>query len=196
MNVEDAEEYTQALGQVMAGGWRQIAWGERQGVPQALGLTTREWVNERLGGYVRLSIEERREAVKELTDDGMTQRQAADVLGVDEKTVRRDRAAGAVPDVDDQAIEPSDAADAAPVPAPPEPPEPSPPPDPAEAERLLQERERQQAIARQVNRLRNLIDGWNTIAHFRTNPLRDEVLEAIGPYDRDLVLKIEEAIRP
>jgi len=98
MDVADAEEYTQALGQVVAGGWRQIALGERLGVPAALGLTTRDWVDQRLGGYVRLSIPERREAVAELVnDEGMTQRQAADVLGVDEKTVRRDRAADAAP---------------------------------------------------------------------------------------------------
>jgi DNA-binding transcriptional ArsR family regulator len=99
MDVDDAEEYTQALGQVVAGGWRQIALGERLGVPAALGLTTRDWVDQRLGGYVRLSIPERREAIAELVKgEGMTQRQAADVLGVDEKTVRRDRAADAALD--------------------------------------------------------------------------------------------------
>lgn len=87
---EEAEEYTQALGQVVAGGWRQVALGRRLGVPEALGLTTREWVDQRLGGYVRLSIEDRREAVKELTEDGLTTREAASVLGVDQSTVVRD----------------------------------------------------------------------------------------------------------
>ena len=90
MNIADAEEYTQALGQVVAGGYRQVALGERLGVPDALGLTTREWVEQRLGGYVRLSIPERREAVAELTAEGMTQREVADVLGVDPMTVNRD----------------------------------------------------------------------------------------------------------
>ena len=90
MNAADAEEYTQALGQVVAGSWRQVALGKRLGVPRALGLTTREWVEDRLGGYVRLSIEERREAVAELTGDGMTQRETAEVLGVDVATVNRD----------------------------------------------------------------------------------------------------------
>ena len=70
MKPEDAEEYTQALGQVVAGGWRQIALGERLGVPKALGLSVDEWVKRRLGGYVKLSIEERREAVEELTAKG------------------------------------------------------------------------------------------------------------------------------
>jgi hypothetical protein len=100
MSPEDAEEYTQSLGQIMAGSWRQIAWAQRQGIPAALGVTTEAWVQERLGGYVRLSIPERREAVRELTapvaegGNGFSTRQAADVLGVDHKTVVNDQHAG------------------------------------------------------------------------------------------------------
>lgn len=90
MKPEHAEEYTQALGQIVAGGWRQIALGERLGVPRALGLTTRQWVEQRLGGYVRLSVEERHGAVKELKGEGLPNRKIAEVLGVDEKTVRND----------------------------------------------------------------------------------------------------------
>lgn len=90
ITVEDAEEYTQALGQVTAGSWRQILLGERMGVPDALGLSTREWVERRLGGYVRMSIPERREATAELAEQGHSQRAIADVLGVDQKTVSRD----------------------------------------------------------------------------------------------------------
>jgi len=93
MTPEDAEEYTQALGQVVAGGWRQVALGQRLGVPKALGISTAEWVERRLGGYVRMSIPERKEAVAELTggEKPLSNRQAADVLGVDEGTVRNDR---------------------------------------------------------------------------------------------------------
>lgn len=90
MRSEDAEEYTQALGQVIAGGWRQIALGQRLGVPKALGLSTGKWVEERLGGYIKLSIEERREAVKELVADGNSQRQVAGILGINQTTVKRD----------------------------------------------------------------------------------------------------------
>jgi hypothetical protein len=90
----DAEEYTQALAQVWAGGWRQAALGKRLGVPAALGLTTEEWVQQRLGGYVRLSIPDRREAVTELTGEGMSSREIGDVLGVDHTTVIGDRRAG------------------------------------------------------------------------------------------------------
>jgi hypothetical protein len=96
VNPQDAEEYTQALGQVVAGSWRQIALGQRLGVPKSLGISTSDWVEQRLGGYVRLSIPERREAVKELTapieegGQGMSNRQAAEVLGVAPATVDRD----------------------------------------------------------------------------------------------------------
>jgi N6-adenosine-specific RNA methylase IME4/predicted transcriptional regulator len=90
MKAEDAEEYTQALGQVVSGGWRQIALGERLGVPQALGLSVDEWVKQRLGGYVKLSIEERRQAAVELAAGGLKQRQIAKVLGVTQPTVFND----------------------------------------------------------------------------------------------------------
>jgi hypothetical protein len=99
MNPADAEEYTQALGQVVAGGWRQVALGQRLGVPDALGLTTTEWVERRLGGYIRMSIPDRREAVRELTapvetgGQGLSTREAAAVLGVNHDTVAVDKRA-------------------------------------------------------------------------------------------------------
>lgn len=90
MNRDDAEEYTQSLGQIVAGSWRQIALAKRLGVPKALGLSTEQWVNDRLNGYVKLSIAERRAAVAELTGEGMSQRQVGEILGVDPATVNRD----------------------------------------------------------------------------------------------------------
>ncbi|HKN42314.1 MAG TPA: hypothetical protein VJW23_00210, partial [Propionibacteriaceae bacterium] len=63
MTPEQAEEFTQALGQVFSGGWRMIAHAKEQGIPEALGLSTSDWVEHRLGGYVRLSLTERQEAV-------------------------------------------------------------------------------------------------------------------------------------
>lgn len=90
MNPEDAEEYTQALGQVLAGGWRQRALAWRLGVPQALGMSLDEWSEHRLGGYVRMSIPERREAVAELADEGFTDAEIAQVVGAGEATVERD----------------------------------------------------------------------------------------------------------
>lgn len=92
MKPEDAEEFTQSLGQIVAGSWRQIELAHRMGVPKALGFeNTRQWVEERLGGYVKLSITERIDATKELVETkGLSQREAADVLGVDPMTVNRD----------------------------------------------------------------------------------------------------------
>lgn len=94
--MDEAEEWTQSLGQIFAGSWRQIALAKRLDVPAALGLTTDQWVQDRLGGFVRLAMPERQEAARELTapidagGQGMTQREAADVLGVGPATVNRD----------------------------------------------------------------------------------------------------------
>jgi DNA-binding NarL/FixJ family response regulator len=90
MTREDANEYTESLGQVVAGSWRQISLAKRLGVPKALGLTTEQWVNERLGGYVRMSIEDRREAVRNLTANGHSAREIADIVGVSHDTAARD----------------------------------------------------------------------------------------------------------
>jgi len=94
-----AQEFSESFGMIGAGWYRQIAWAKQQGIPDALDLSTREWVERYVGGWARLAIEDRREAVKELTtseDDGgmgMSQREAADVLGVSAGTVANDAAA-------------------------------------------------------------------------------------------------------
>jgi DNA methylase len=97
MNRQDAEEYTQSLGQIVAGSWRQIALAKRLGVPKALGLDTQQWVQERLGGYIRMSVDERREAVKELAANGESTRSIGSVLGVHHATVERDLAGANAP---------------------------------------------------------------------------------------------------
>ena len=48
MTREEAEEYTLSLGQVFSAGWRFILLAQKQGIPQALGMTTQEWVRDRL----------------------------------------------------------------------------------------------------------------------------------------------------
>jgi hypothetical protein len=97
MNRDDAEECTQALGQIVAGSWRQIALAQKLDVPAALDMTLDQWVSERLGGDIKLMIDERREAVKELVAEGHNNVAVGDILGVDERTVRRDLSAKAEP---------------------------------------------------------------------------------------------------
>ena len=87
MRVEDAEEWTQAQGQSLAGQWRMILLGEKLGVPKALGLSTADWVNDRLGGYVRLTVDDREATVRELHDTGVSNRTIARVVGISPSTV-------------------------------------------------------------------------------------------------------------
>lgn len=95
LTAESAEEFTQSLSQVFAGSYRQVLWAQQEGVPKALGLTTEQWVTERLGGYVKMQVPDRRKAVAELTKEGLSTRQIGDVLGVAKDTVRRDKSPGA-----------------------------------------------------------------------------------------------------
>ena len=90
MTPDDAEEYTQSLGQIVAGSWQQISLAKRLGVPKALGLTTEQWVQDRLGGYVRMSVADRREAVAELSQKGHSVREIAEITGASKSAVGRD----------------------------------------------------------------------------------------------------------
>jgi N6-adenosine-specific RNA methylase IME4 len=101
MTPQDAEEFTQSIGQIAAGAWRQIALAKRLGVPKLLGLETEQWVRERLGGYIKLGVDERREAVAQLASDGMSQREIGEVLGVNQSQVSRDSDANASKTVPD-----------------------------------------------------------------------------------------------
>ena len=67
-----------------------MALAKRLGVPSALGLSVEQWVNDRLGGYVKMSVTERRGAVKNLTDDGLSTREVAEILGVSHMTTHND----------------------------------------------------------------------------------------------------------
>jgi hypothetical protein len=89
---EHAEEWTQAQAQVLGGSWRMIELAVALGVPASLGMTTEDWVRRRLGGYVRLEVEERRDAARHLTATGHSQRETAEILGVSQPTVNADLA--------------------------------------------------------------------------------------------------------
>ena len=56
-------------------------------------MTTREWA-ETYHGYLKISVQERRGAVDELAIEGLSNREIADVVGIDESTVRADKSAG------------------------------------------------------------------------------------------------------
>lgn len=47
--------------------------------------------SERLGGYVRMQVPDRLKAVAELSKEGLSNVKVAEVLGIDETTVRRDK---------------------------------------------------------------------------------------------------------
>jgi protein gp37 len=117
MNEETAKELTEALDAVGAGlgtiyagldeaasGWeRQMAPLVAQGIHKQLGVSRREWCDSRreaLGERVRELVENRerrQKAVAALTEkvenggDGLSNRQAADVLGVSDWTVGKDK---------------------------------------------------------------------------------------------------------
>jgi len=90
MDEASALEYSQSLAQIGDGWWRQMVWAARQGIPAAMGMTVDEW-RSTYYGHLHLPAPERREAVAELAAEGMKNTEIADVLGVGEATVRRDR---------------------------------------------------------------------------------------------------------
>jgi Helix-turn-helix domain len=66
----------------------KIAWAHRQGIPALLGMSTREWA-EKYHGYLRMPIDDRRNAISELAEEGMSTREIGDILGINHSTVVR-----------------------------------------------------------------------------------------------------------
>lgn len=104
---ENAEEYSQTLAQHMCADWRQIELADALGIWQALGFKSiGNWVEAYVGGYMKLTVNKRQEAVAELKAKGKTQREIAGITGVDQATVSRDdnaNASASVPDQENQA---------------------------------------------------------------------------------------------
>lgn len=115
MTPEDAEEWTQAQAQGIGSQFRFVDLAIKLGVPAALGLSTQDWVNDRLGGYTRLAVPVRRDVHRELASEGMTQREIAQRTGVSAMTVNRDLEADPVPNVTEPSL-PSLLGDPDPVP--------------------------------------------------------------------------------
>lgn len=91
VDAEGAREYSESLAMIGKGWVRQIQWAYQQGIPEAEGLSRVEW-RKKYYGDMKLGTDERREEVRELTDAGHTAEETAQILGVTEKTVDRDRA--------------------------------------------------------------------------------------------------------
>jgi len=89
MTADDAAEWSEAIGQVNTGGWRQVVLAVKMGVPQELGLEPAEWAAKYMPELGRVPRKELPEAAKELTDAGLTQREAGAVLGVGQRTIGR-----------------------------------------------------------------------------------------------------------
>lgn len=96
---EEAEEYTRSLGQVAVGNFGLMDFAINVlRVPESLSMTPEDWVQEKLGGYIRWSVEQRRAAVRELSSERLpsgryvrSSTQVAAILGISKQTVERDR---------------------------------------------------------------------------------------------------------
>jgi DNA methylase len=100
LTAEEAEDFTQALGSVLTGGYRFIFQGWRLGVPDALNMSVQEWVDKRLGGYIKMAERDRQKAIAEMQAEQerdskkrMSTRELAGVLGVSHATVATDQKA-------------------------------------------------------------------------------------------------------
>jgi N6-adenosine-specific RNA methylase IME4 len=87
---QQARDFTEGLGSVLKGSWQLIKNAKDLGVPQALGMSTEEWVRDKLGGYTKLPKEERQAAAMELKEEGYSTRESAEILGVDHSTIVKD----------------------------------------------------------------------------------------------------------
>jgi predicted transcriptional regulator len=89
MSREHAEEWTKTLELSGEGLVRNYTLAYELKVHESLGLSYSDWAS-RIGGKIRLSIPDRKEASRELIAAGLSQREAAAVLGVRQSTIGRD----------------------------------------------------------------------------------------------------------
>lgn len=88
---DEAKEYSNSLAKAAAGDYELMDFAiNTLGVPQALGMEPSDWVDS-IGGYIRMTIEDRREAVGELLAEGRSQTQVATILGISKQTIIRDK---------------------------------------------------------------------------------------------------------
>lgn len=171
---------------------------------EALGYGSWEdYLNGEYGEHrMRLPREVRREVVEWMRGEGMSIRAIAAATGNSTQTVQRDVDSGVVNHHTPPEPESSGDDDTPP-------PEPTPitgrdgksyqPPkpkvqgerDPELTEDEQRERDRQQAIRRDQQRLQQLVNGWITLRSLPDNDWRDEILDGLVGPDRDRVVEIE-----
>ena len=89
ISFEHAEELLQTAAQHGIASWRQTALMKEMGVHLALSISLEEMVKRSFGGYMKLTLTERRNAVKEL-ESTHSVREIAEILGVGKSQVDRD----------------------------------------------------------------------------------------------------------
>lgn len=103
MTRAEAEAFSTTIRHQSAGFTGSIEHAYRTGMPELLGMTLLEWIDEFVGGGVRIATDERRAIAARLRDDGLLQREIGAILGVDQATVSRDLYANAYGDALPQA---------------------------------------------------------------------------------------------
>ena len=91
LSEDEAREYSASLGKAATGNWELMDFAiHTLRVPESLDMDAGQWV-ESIGGYVRMSIEQRRDAVQALLADGKGNAEISRILGIGEWTVMRDK---------------------------------------------------------------------------------------------------------
>jgi DNA N-6-adenine-methyltransferase (Dam) len=92
LSEDAAEEFTAALGQVLAGGLRLAEWGQDMGIPAALNLSAEEWAQKKLKGHIMWDDDDERRLVSKhlIVVLGLSSRKAAAIMGVSHQTVLND----------------------------------------------------------------------------------------------------------
>lgn len=148
------------------------------------------YVAQAVGQVAVSGREERRELVQFLSEQGMSTRAIAPIVGASQPTVRRDLS-GESNDSPDDEPEPITGLDGKSYARPRPIVDPAPTP-PVEDERQRQRRLDDEAVSRDVSRVEKFIQGWITVERLQDNPFRDRVLDRLIPEDYSALSRFAE----